>query len=105
MISLDALSMPGHGGSGTITAQHDTRSFERANYNLKTIICHAIDSSTGYSAVSLQKVSLYGIFTCFFGFVVLIYVSIHPLLSDQSVQGLPSVVFSIAIFSGTNCLH
>lgn len=103
-VSLDALLTWGTSKFGEIRVRHDPRVDGYSTYTFGTLLRFAIDSVTGYSTKPLQIASIIGFFTALFGFIVLVFVTIRPLMSGQSVPGFPFLASTIAIFSGAQLL-
>jgi len=103
-VSLDALLTWGNSRFGSIKVQHNAREHGRSNYSLGKLLRFSVDTITGYSAVPLQIASVLGFLTSVFGFGVLIYVVVVPIINGQSVQGFPFLASTIAIFAGVQLL-
>lgn len=99
-VSLDALLTWGSTRFGSRKVRHDARNEGQSNYSLGKLVRFAIDTTTGYSVVPLQLASIAGLVMALFGFLVLLYVVIRPIVSGQSVPGFPFLAATIAIFSG-----
>lgn len=103
-VSLDALLTWGSARFGSVQVRHDPRHSGTSNYTYLKLFRFAIDTTTGYSTVPLQAASILGLFTATFGLLVLIYVTVRPLITGQSVAGFPFLAATIAIFSGAQLL-
>lgn len=103
-VSLDALLTWGSARFGSETVVHNPRVVGTSHYSFGKLLRFAVDTTTGYSVVPLQFASILGFLTSAFGFVVLIYVVLRPMLTGQSVQGFPFIASTIAIFSGVQLL-
>ena len=103
-VSLDALLTWGGSRFGSIVVTHHPRCAGTSNYTFRKLLRFALDTTTGYSALPLQAASLLGLATALFGLVVLVFVTVRPVISGQSVPGFPFLAATIAIFAGVQLL-
>lgn len=103
-VSLDALLTWGGSKFGSASVLHQPRFQGTSNYTFSRLAKFAVDTITGYSTLPLQAASIIGLTTAAFGFFILMFVTIRPLVSGQSVQGFPFLASTIAIFSGVQLL-
>lgn len=103
-VSLDALLTWGASKFGSVRVRHDPRAQGTSNYGWGRLARFAIDTTTGYSVVPLQVASILGFLAAVFGFLVLVYVTVRPLISGDSVPGFPFLAATIAIFAGAQLL-
>lgn len=99
-VSLDALLTWGGSRFGAVPVRHDARAKGTSNYTFRRLVRFAVDTTTGYSTFPLQVASIVGLATAVFGFCLLIFVVVRPLVSGESVPGFPFLAATIAIFAG-----
>lgn len=103
-ISLDSLLTWSTSSFTTVQVRHEKRSSGRTNYSFLKLVKHLVDSITGYSIVPLRLAIAIGSIVCLLGSLLLLWVTLVPLLTQQSVPGFPLLASSLAIFSGTQLL-
>jgi undecaprenyl-phosphate 4-deoxy-4-formamido-L-arabinose transferase len=99
-VSIDVLLTWGASRFTSIPVQHDPRRVGQSNYTFRKLVLHALNMTTGFSALPLQLASLAGFFFTFFGVGVFVFVVARYLLQGTSVQGFPFLASVIAVFSG-----
>ncbi len=85
---------------GSVRVEHAPRAFGSSNYNLYTLLRHAINMMTCFSTAPLQLASWLGFALTGFGGCVLVYVLGRYLIHQGSVPGFPFLASIIALFSG-----
>lgn len=83
---------------------HAERTIGKSGYTLRTMIAHAMNMITGFSALPLQVASIFGLLMAGFGFLILMFVIGRYLLEGNPVPGWPFLASIIAIFSGAQML-
>jgi undecaprenyl-phosphate 4-deoxy-4-formamido-L-arabinose transferase len=103
-VSLDAMLTWGGSRFGSVSVPHHHRMVNKSNYTVNRLIRFAVDTITGYSTLPLQLASILGFGTALFGFFILCFVTIRPLVSGETVPGFPFLASAIAIFSGVQLI-
>lgn len=99
-VNLDVLLTWGTTAFGSVRVQHEARQIGESGYNLRKLITHAVNLTTGFSTLPLQMASVMGFVFALFGFLILGYVLLRYLMVGSSVPGFPFLASIIAIFSG-----
>lgn len=103
-VSIDALLSWGTSRFGYVEVEHHPRAEGQSSYTFRHLARHALDVSTGYSAIPLQIATGVGVATAVFGFFVLVWVVGRTLLTDSSVPGFPFLASTISIFAGAQLI-
>jgi undecaprenyl-phosphate 4-deoxy-4-formamido-L-arabinose transferase len=103
-VIIDVLLTWGTSRFGAVEVEHHARPFGRSNYTPARLISHAVNMTTGFSAVPLRLASFIGVLTCIFGAFVLAYVVARFFLDGGSPPGFPFLASIIVIFSGAQLL-
>jgi glycosyltransferase involved in cell wall biosynthesis len=99
-VSIDVLLSWATNRFVAIGVRHEPRREGRSNYNLRTLVRHAINMVTGFSVGPLRLASVIGFVSTLFGLLVLVWVVGRYLIQGGSVPGFPFLASVIAIFSG-----
>ena len=99
-VSIDVLLTWGTNRFAAVPVQHDARTTGKSNYTVGRLILHALNMTTGFSALPLQIASLVGFAFTLAGIFVLFYVLGRYFLEGTSVPGFPFLASIVAIFSG-----
>lgn len=99
-VSIDVLLAWGSHNFSSIKVAHDSRLAGTSNYTFRSLLRHAVDVYTGYSAAPLQLASIMGFVFTLFGFCILAWVLVNYFIHDISVPGFSFLASIIAIFSG-----
>lgn len=99
-VSIDALLSWATDRFGHVEVEHHPRAEGESAYTFRRLARHALDVSTGYSAIPLQIATGLGIATAVFGFLVLLWVVGRTLVTEDVVAGFPFLASTIAIFAG-----
>ncbi|NBT21051.1 MAG: glycosyltransferase [Actinobacteria bacterium] len=103
-VSLDALLNWSTTRFTSVEVEHEERQQGRSNYGFGKLVRFMLDTATGYSTVPLKFATGLGLLTIALSIGVLIYVTVRPLMTGESVPGFPFLASTIAIFSGTQLL-
>jgi glycosyltransferase involved in cell wall biosynthesis len=103
-VSIDALLAWGTSRFGTVPVEHHARAEGESNYTFRHLARHALDVSTGYSAIPLQIATGLGLITALFGSAVLVWVVGRTLVTGTAVPGFAFLASTIAIFAGAQLL-
>jgi glycosyltransferase involved in cell wall biosynthesis len=82
------------------TVEMDSRRYGQSNYRFRTLVRHAVNMVTGFSAVPLRLVAWLGFGMATLGVVVIALVVGRRLLTGESVPGFPFLASTVAMFSG-----
>ena len=99
-VSMDALLSWGTTRFGAVQVRHEPSKRARSNYTLATLLTHALNMATGFSALPLQVASVVGFVCTLGGAAVLVYVIGRYLVQGGSVPGFSFLASIIAVFSG-----
>jgi glycosyltransferase involved in cell wall biosynthesis len=99
-VNLDVLLTWGTTRFAAVLVGHDPRREGNSGYTFRSLVAHAVNMMTGFSALPLQLASLLGFSLAAFGFLVLVYVIGRFIIEGGSVPGFPFLASIIAIFSG-----
>lgn len=103
-VSIDALLSWATSRFGHVEVEHHPRAEGESAYTLRALARHALDVSTGYSAIPLQIATGLGVATAIFGFLVLVWVVGRTVLTGTSVPGFPFLASTISIFAGAQLI-
>lgn len=103
-VCLDVLLTWGTARFTHVFVRHDPRRYGASNYTLGRLCRHAINMTTGFSAIPLRLASLLGFVCTLFGLGILTLVLIRYFVSGGSVPGFPFLASIISIFSGAQLL-
>ncbi len=99
-VFLDALLTWGTTHFSTTPVRHDPREIGQSNYNLRKLITHALNMTTGFSVLPLQISSLIGFTFTIIGFILLTYVGIRAFTQSSDLWGFYVLASMITIFAG-----
>jgi len=99
-VSIDVLLTWGTTRFRAVRVRHDARALGSSNYSWWKLLTHALNMTTGFSAVPLQIASLVGFVFTLFGMGVLVYVLARYFIWGSPVQGFTFLASVIALFSG-----
>lgn len=99
-VSVDVLLTWATQRFTSICVQHRPRAVGASNYTWGKLAVHALNMTTGFSAIPLQISSLLGFGFTLFGLAVLALVLGRYLIQGGSVPGFAFLASIIAIFSG-----
>lgn len=99
-ISIDVLLAWGTRRFAIVPVQHDPRLVGKSGYGWKRLATHALNMTTGFSALPLRLASVTGLVASLFGLAVLVYVVTVRLGHGDEVPGFAFLASIIAIFSG-----
>lgn len=99
-ISIDVLLAWGTRRFAVVPVQHDARLVGKSGYGWRRLATHALNMTTGFSALPLRLASVMGFVASFFGLGVLVYVVTVRLVHGGEVPGFAFLASIIAIFSG-----
>ncbi len=99
-VSVDVLLTWGTTRITDRTVRHDARRSGGSGYTFWSLVNHAADMMTGFSALPLRLASFVGFALTLFGVGVLVYVIGRLMIEGRSVPGFPFLASIIAIFSG-----
>jgi undecaprenyl-phosphate 4-deoxy-4-formamido-L-arabinose transferase len=100
-VSIDVLLTWGTTRFTAVPVRHEPRRVGRSNYNLRKLLVHALNMTTGFSTLPLRLASLVGFSFTLFGLAVLGWVIGRYVFQGNSVAGFPFLASIIAVFSGT----
>lgn len=103
-ISVDVLLSWGTNRITDVEVDFDVRPSGQSGYTLRSLVRHAVNMVTGYSARPLRWMSLFGLFSALLGFVMLSYVLVQFLVGDVDVQGFTFLAAAVTLFSGVQLL-
>ncbi len=103
-VSIDVLLTWATSNFSAVEVEHKPRELGKSNYTLRKLASHAIDLTTGFSALPLRLSSMMGLLFTGFGFLVLAWVVGRYLITGDSVPGFPFLASIISIFSGAQLL-
>jgi undecaprenyl-phosphate 4-deoxy-4-formamido-L-arabinose transferase len=89
---------------GSLKVQHDRRLAGETNYNLRRLTRLWLNIFTSFSIMPLRLASLLGIVMASIGAASLIILVAQALIQGQTVQGWLSIICTILIFGGIQCL-
>jgi undecaprenyl-phosphate 4-deoxy-4-formamido-L-arabinose transferase len=98
-VSIDVLLSWATSKFGAVPVAHAPRQVGRSNYDLRRLVTHALNMTTGFTAWPLRLASLGGFAFTLLGIVVLVFV-VGRFLISGSPPGFPFLASLIAIFSG-----
>jgi len=99
-ISIDVLLTWGTARFSHVPVDHRPRNDGASGYTLRKLIRHALNMTTGFSAIPLQIASVVGFAFTLFGLLVLAYVIGRFLIEGGTVPGFSFLASIIAIFAG-----
>lgn len=99
-VFLDALLTWGTTSFSALPVRHDPRVIGKSNYNLRKLIVHALNMTTGFSVLPLQISSLIGFAFTIIGFISLTYVGIRAFTQNSTLWGFYVLAALISIFAG-----
>jgi undecaprenyl-phosphate 4-deoxy-4-formamido-L-arabinose transferase len=99
-ICIDVLLTWGTTRFGAVRVPHEPRRIGQSNYNLRKLIRHTVNMTTGFSAWPLQMASLIGFAFTLVGIGLLLFIVGRYLLFGTTVPGFSFLASAIAIFSG-----
>lgn len=99
-VCIDVLLTWGTNRFAAVPVRHEPRAVGPSNYTFGRLLMHALNMTTGFSAVPLQLASLMGFGFTLFGILVLVFVLGRYLVHGGSVPGFPFLASIIALFSG-----
>jgi glycosyltransferase involved in cell wall biosynthesis len=99
-VNIDVLLSWSTTKFAAIPVRHDPRTQGVSGYTTKSLIRHAFNMLTGFSAMPLQLASLLGFSFALFGFGLMAYVVGRNLLQGSAVPGFSFLASIISIFSG-----
>jgi glycosyltransferase involved in cell wall biosynthesis len=99
-VSIDVLLAWSTDRFASIKVEQRPRAAGTSNYTWKKLMVHALNMTTGFSAVPLRLSSFLGFGLTLFGIAVFVFVLIRYLMQGGSVPGFPFLASIIAIFSG-----
>lgn len=76
----------------------------KSNYTTRKLIKHALNSITGYSITPLRISSFLGIFSFLLSLIMLFYYLLQYFYGQITVDGFPTLVIMISMFSGVQLL-
>ena len=88
----------------SIKVRHDKRYIGKSVYNLRRLIRLWINILTSFSLMPLRLSSLLGIMFAFTGMIGIIFIILELLIKGVTVSGWASVLSSILLFGGIQCL-
>ena len=89
---------------GSLKVQHDRRLAGETNYNLRRLTRLWLNIFTSFSIMPLRLATLLGIVMASIGAASLIILVAQALIHGQTVQGWLSIICTILIFGGIQCL-
>lgn len=99
-ISVDVLLTWGTSRFELVRVRHDPRLRGQSQYTFRSLVTHAFNMMTGFSAAPLQLVSFVGFSFTLVGFLFLVYVVGRYLIQGGAPPGFPFLASQIAIFAG-----
>jgi undecaprenyl-phosphate 4-deoxy-4-formamido-L-arabinose transferase len=99
-VSIDVLLTWGSNKFTAIAVEHHPRIAGQSNYNLRSLITHALNLVTGFTTLPLRIASIIGLSLTVLGLILLVYVLGRYLMLGYSVPGFPFLASMIALFSG-----
>lgn len=78
----------------------EPRKYGKSGYTFRKLVRHSINMMTGYSTVPLRMVTYLGFVMAFVGVVILGFVLVRYVSTDDTIPGFPFLASVIAIFSG-----
>ncbi|HZS07235.1 MAG TPA: glycosyltransferase family 2 protein [Blastocatellia bacterium] len=99
-VFIDALLTWGTTRFSALPVRHDPREIGASNYNLRKLVLHALNMTTGFSVLPLQISSLIGFAFTILGFILLVYVAIRSLTQSPTLWGFYILAGMITIFAG-----
>jgi undecaprenyl-phosphate 4-deoxy-4-formamido-L-arabinose transferase len=103
-VSIDVLLTWGTTRFAAVPVRHEPRRVGRSNYNLRKLLVHAVNMTTGFSTLPLRIATLVGLATMIFGVAVLTFVIGRYLLRGSTIAGFPFLASITVIFSGAQLL-
>ena len=88
----------------SIKVKHDKRFLGNSGYNLRRLIRLWINILTSFSLMPLRLSSLVGTFFSFAGLVGIVIVILETLIKGVTVSGWASVLSTVLLFGGIQCL-
>jgi len=88
----------------SIKVKHDKRNVGESGYNLRRLIRLWINILTSFSLMPLRLSSLLGALFAFAGMIGIIIVILETVIKGVTVSGWASVLSSILLFGGIQCL-
>ncbi len=89
---------------GSLKVQHDRRQAGETNYNLRRLTRLWLNIFTSFSIMPLRLATLLGVVMASIGAASLIILVAQALIYAQTVQGWLSIICTILIFGGIQCL-
>jgi undecaprenyl-phosphate 4-deoxy-4-formamido-L-arabinose transferase len=88
----------------SLKVQHDPRHVGETNYNLRRLTRLWLNIFTSFSIMPLRLATLLGLVMASIGATSLIALVVQALIERQTVQGWLSIICTILIFGGIQCL-
>jgi glycosyltransferase involved in cell wall biosynthesis len=89
---------------GSLKVQHDRRQAGTTNYNLRRLTRLWLNIFTSFSIMPLRLATLMGLVMASIGAASLIALVVQALIEGSSVEGWLSIICTILIFGGIQCL-
>jgi undecaprenyl-phosphate 4-deoxy-4-formamido-L-arabinose transferase len=88
----------------SLKVQHDSRQDGESNYNLRRLTRLWLNIFTSFSIMPLRLASLLGLAMATIGAATIVVLILQALVEGRSVQGWLSIISTILIFGGIQCL-
>jgi undecaprenyl-phosphate 4-deoxy-4-formamido-L-arabinose transferase len=88
----------------SLKVQHDSRQDGKSNYNLRRLTRLWLNIFTSFSIMPLRLATLLGLVMATIGAASLVLLALQAVLDGRSVQGWLSIISTILIFGGIQCL-
>lgn len=103
-ISIDVLLSWATNRVTDVPVDFDERREGKSGYTVRRLVKHATNMITGYSTRPLRWVSLLGMATASFGFILLVFVLARYIFGGADVAGFTFLAAAITLFSGVQLL-
>lgn len=84
----------------SIDVEMNRRADRESNYTVRSLFGHALNMVTGYSITPLKLVTVLGLVTATFGFILLVVVLVLFFTGSTEVAGFTTLASMVALFAG-----